>query len=151
MDSKDIVIVSRHQGLVEWLAKHGIVGTVIAHATAEQVRGKHVFGVLPMHLAALAYTVTVVDMPRLLPGQRGQDLTPAEMDAAGADLVTYGVLDMDSWGMVGELIDSLEAIIPMALDGQYDFGGYVPIAEARIARWQGRVRQAPGAPEMETA
>jgi len=83
------VIVTRHQGLVEWLAGQGITGTVIVQATADDVRGKNVIGALPLHLAALAARITVVDMPGLTVAQRGVDLTPAEMNAAGAHLSTY--------------------------------------------------------------
>ena len=85
------VIVTRHTGLVEWLSQHNISGQVIAHATADDVRGKIVVGALPFHLAALAARVGVVDMPRLRPDQRGQDLTPAQMDEAGASLSWYVV------------------------------------------------------------
>lgn len=90
---KDVetVIVTRHVGLVEWLALRGITGKTIVHATEDDVRGKRVVGALPMHLAALAAEIVVVDMPRLVTEQRGLDLTPAEMDAAGASLSRYQV------------------------------------------------------------
>lgn len=88
----DTVIVTRHNGLVEWLMHHGHTGEVIAHATADDVRGKRVYGALPFHLAALAAEVVVVDMPYLRPDQRGKDLTPEEMDEAGAELVGYRVI-----------------------------------------------------------
>jgi len=87
----DTVIVTRHTGLVAWLAQHGISGNVVDHATASDVRGKHVIGALPLHLAALAAKVTVVDMPNLPAEKRGQDLTPDEMDSAGAALKSYQV------------------------------------------------------------
>lgn len=86
------VIVTRHAGMVEWLSLHGIEGDVIAHATPEDVRGRDVFGILPLNLAAEASTVVTVDMPALRPEQRGQDLTPDEMDKAGAVMTTYLVL-----------------------------------------------------------
>jgi hypothetical protein len=47
------------------LVESGLVGAetpVLEHATAEQVRGKHVFGVLPLDLAALAASVTVLGL-----------------------------------------------------------------------------------------
>lgn len=89
--SGDTLIVTRHAGLVEWLDRQGIRGRVIEHATADDVRGQHVVGALPLHLAALAASVTTVDMPGLRPEQRGVDLTPDEMDAAGATLRRYRV------------------------------------------------------------
>lgn len=64
------LIVTRHVGLVEWLAQRGITGEVIAHATPDQVGGRHVVGALPMHLAASAASV---------------------MDAGGASLTRYVV------------------------------------------------------------
>lgn len=85
------LIVTRHAGLVAWLANRGIVGEVIAHATAENVAGRAVIGALPLHLAALAESVTTVDMPGLTAEQRGADLCPAEMDAAGASLSTFQI------------------------------------------------------------
>lgn len=91
MSNSSNIIVTRHAGLVAWLAARGVAGDVIPHATPEMVAGKDVYGVLPLHLAALAASVTVVDMPRLAPEQRGQDLTPAEMDSAGATMHTYEV------------------------------------------------------------
>lgn len=88
----DTVIVTRHTGLVEWLAARGIEGQVLAQVTADDVKGKRVIGVLPLHLAAEAAEIVTVDMPRLRPDQRGQDLTPAEMDAAGAVMNSYRVI-----------------------------------------------------------
>lgn len=90
-----VVIVSRHQGLVDWLAQRGIVGKVIVHATPDDVRGKDVIGNLPLHLAAMAKSVTVVDMPALPADWRGQDLSPDQMDQAGAKLTRYVVRKVD--------------------------------------------------------
>lgn len=117
------IIVTRHRGLIDWLATNLIpheytprfTGTalewwtfglepqdpeygcyrsipVVWHGTAEDVRGKHVVGVLPLHLACLAASVTEVALPDLRPDQRGKEVTPDEMDAAGARLVRYTVL-----------------------------------------------------------
>jgi len=85
------VIVTRHAGMVEWLSLHGIEGDVIAHATPADVEGREVYGILPLNLAAEAASITTVDMPGLKPEQRGQDLTPEEMDVAGAKMTTYRV------------------------------------------------------------
>ena len=89
----EALIVTRHAGLVEWLALHGVEGQVITQASPDDVRGRHVVGVLPLHLAVLAASVTVVDMPRLTAEQRGKDLTPAEMDEAGATMRRYIVVE----------------------------------------------------------
>lgn len=86
------VIVTRHAGAIEWLRQRGIEGEVIAQvASPEQIRGKVVVGALPLHLAAEAAEVVAIDMPRLSAEQRGKDLSPAEMDAAGATLSRYVV------------------------------------------------------------
>jgi putative CRISPR-associated protein (TIGR02620 family) len=90
-----IVIVSRHQGLVDWLRRKGIVGKVVAHATPDDVRDKDVIGNLPLHLAAVAKSVTVVDMPDLPADWRGKDITPDQMDQAGATLSRYVVRKVD--------------------------------------------------------
>ena len=90
-DDPATVIVTRHVGLVAWLEARGIAGTVIAQATPADVQGKRVIGALPLHLAALADEVIAIDMPNLTAEQRGRDLTPAEMDAAGATMTRYTV------------------------------------------------------------
>lgn len=41
-------------------------------------------GTLPPHLAAVARSITTIDMQ-----QRGKDITPSEMDEAGAYLASY--------------------------------------------------------------
>jgi len=85
------IIVTRHQGAVEWLAQRGINGDVISHATAEDVRDRTVYGMLPLHLAAEADVVHVIDMPDMPPEARGQDLSPEQMDEYGARLTGYVV------------------------------------------------------------
>lgn len=91
----ETVIVTRHQPLVDWLARRGITGPVLAQATAEDVRGKIVFGILPLHLAAEAMSVTEVSMPGLTLEARKRvasgDFTVDEMDAFGAHLQTFVV------------------------------------------------------------
>ncbi len=93
---RETVIVTRHAGMVEWLALHGYTGNVLAQVKRSDVIGKVVVGVLPMHLAAVAAEIVTVDMPGLTPEQRGQDLTPAEMDAAGATISRYVVTKIES-------------------------------------------------------
>ena len=87
----DPLIVSRHAGAVDWLRRRGLVAPVVAHATAEDVRGKRVYGVLPLHLAAAAADVYTIDLPGLPAEKRGQDLSPEEMDRYGAILRPYRV------------------------------------------------------------
>lgn len=87
------IIVTRHAGLVAWLEEtQGVTGEVISHVTStDQVAGRVVYGALPLHLAAEAEEVVVVDMPRLPAELRGVDLTPEQMEEAGATLARYRV------------------------------------------------------------
>ena len=84
------IIVTRHQGLVDWLAQRGIVGTVMPSVFADDVRGKHIVGALPLHLAAEAASVTTVAF-QCPPELRGVDLTVQQLDDLGAKLETFVV------------------------------------------------------------
>lgn len=72
-----VVVVTRHPGLVEVLREMGLVpdgARVIAHATVQDVSGRHVIGVLPLSLAAEAASVREVQLN--LPAEmRGQELS----------------------------------------------------------------------------
>ena len=87
------VVVTRHPALVEYLTELGVVpaGTeVVTHATAEQVRGRHVFGVLPLHLAAETASVTEVTLH--VPAElRGVELTLEQVRQFAGPLVEYKV------------------------------------------------------------
>lgn len=71
------IVVTRHQGLVAYLVEIGLISpdtSVIAHATAENVKGKDVIGVLPLSLAVEANSVT--EVPMNLPAElRGKELS----------------------------------------------------------------------------
>ena len=87
------VVVTRHPALVEYLTELGVVpaGTeVVTHATAEQVRGRHVFGVLPLPLAAEAASVTEVTL-RVPAELRGVELTLEQVRQFAGPLTTYKV------------------------------------------------------------
>lgn len=88
-----VVVVTRHPALVEYLTELGVVpaGTeVVTHATAEQVRDRHVFGVLPLHLAAEAASVTEVTLH--VPAElRGVELTLEQVRQFAGPLVEYKV------------------------------------------------------------
>lgn len=90
-DEIQTIIVTRHQGLVEWLARRGISGEVHQSVTARDVDGKHVIGALPAHIAQYALYVTSVDY--VCPFEkRGQDLSADDLDAMGAKLFSYKVI-----------------------------------------------------------
>jgi hypothetical protein len=110
------IIVSRHPAAIEFIAEclsdnecgiecrpipsHAACGyrgvrcgipiiPVIESATAEDVRGKTVYGNLPLHLAALAESVHAIEFSGTPP--RGTEYTLVDMHAAGARLVEYVV------------------------------------------------------------
>ena len=89
----ETIIVTRHPALVEFLAEeHGIRGRVVAHATEKDVAGKHVIGVLPLRLAALALTIT--EVPLNVPeDMRGSELTVDDLRKFAGEPVTYNVTD----------------------------------------------------------
>lgn len=134
----DLIIVSRHPAAIEFITRHlaggaidrrpmvswsrdadgsvrihedggyGYAIPVLASATADDVRGKIVYGTLPFHLATLAKEVHAIEFPDYhhvrneagnitrgyVPGSaapRGAEYTLAEMDAAGARLACYHV------------------------------------------------------------
>jgi len=89
----ETIIVTRHPALVEFLAEeHGISGRVVAHATEEDVAGRHVIGVLPLRLAALALTIT--EVPLNVPEEmRGTELTVDDLRNFAGEPVTYNVTD----------------------------------------------------------
>jgi hypothetical protein len=88
----ETVIVSRHPAAVEFIHREmseARSAPVLAQASADDVRGKRVVGNIPLHLAALAAEVVVVEFAG--PAPRGQEYTLADMDAAGATLRRYRV------------------------------------------------------------
>jgi hypothetical protein len=96
--STNTVIVTRHASLVEVLREdYGYAGPVLAHATADDVRGKRVVGVLPLHLAAAAESVTEVTL-NLPPELRGKELTVEEVRQHLVGLSTYRVEEVPVGG-----------------------------------------------------
>lgn len=92
MEGKKIetLIVTRHAGLVEWLERQGITGEVKASVTVDDIRGKHVVGALPAHIAQWAAYVTSVDYFCPLE-KRGTELTADDLEKYGAKLFDYRV------------------------------------------------------------
>ena len=85
------VLVTRHEALVEYFKELGIkFDKVISHATEEDVRGNDVYGVLPLHLASLANTVTTIDM-NLPVEMRGKELSLEDIKKYLVDISTYKV------------------------------------------------------------
>ena len=85
------LVVTQHAGLVAYLLEQGLITKdtpILEHATAKDVHGKHVIGVLPMHLAAAASTVTEIPMA-LTPEDRGLDLPVERVRQIAGPPVTY--------------------------------------------------------------
>lgn len=85
------VLVTRHPALVKYFSNIGITfDKVITHATPEDVTGDDVYGVLPLHLASLANTVTTIDMN--LPAEmRGKELSLTDIETYFTGMSTYKV------------------------------------------------------------
>lgn len=106
------LIVSRHPAAVEFIRREALGGMdaiyvtddggfhvtsageqrfvpVLSEVTADDVRGKHVAGNLPLHLAEVAEAVYAVEFAG--PPPRGREYTVEEMEAAGANLRKYVV------------------------------------------------------------
>jgi len=87
------VVITRHPALVEVLRELGLADAqtpILAHATAEQVRGRRVIGVLPLHLAAEA--AEVVEVPLHIPESlRGRELTADEIRRYAGEPMCYRV------------------------------------------------------------
>lgn len=87
------VVVTRHPALLEYLREQGLcdsAAVVIEHASPDDVRGRHVIGVLPHHLSAEAASVTEVPL-NLPPELRGQELTVEQVRQYAGEPCTYVV------------------------------------------------------------
>ena len=87
------IIVTRHPALVTYIKANGLAPEntpVIRHVTVDDVRDKNVIGVLPMHLAALANTITEIPL-RIPENLRGKELSYTDMQEVAGDAVTYVV------------------------------------------------------------
>jgi CRISPR-associated protein Csx16 len=91
---KRTLIVTRHAGAVAWLKVKGYSGEIVDDLDPKQVvEGDLVVGTLPIHIAAallgkpgVRYLHLAINTPL---GQRGRELTPAEMDSGSARLTEY--------------------------------------------------------------
>ena len=93
--------ISRHAGAKEWIESKGFnIDNFIAHATPEffaalQV-GDAVIGILPVALAAkvceAGATYYDLALPNLPAEWRGLELTPDQMNQAGATLSRYNIV-----------------------------------------------------------
>ena len=97
------VIVTRHPALVEFLREQGIVGEVVSHATEDTVKGKHVFGVLPMRLASLCGRFTEVSLT--VPAElRGKELTLEDIKGLNPTLTEWVVRRAEEFVALTDLL-----------------------------------------------
>lgn len=95
------IIVSRHAGAVEWLREiKGVTGKVIPHFDEKvEVKGKKVYGTLPVHLIKEIIDnggeFYLINLPSVAFSQRGEELTPSEMEEAGAQLLKIKEIEME--------------------------------------------------------
>lgn len=90
-----ILIITRHTELVEFIKKElRLSGEVVPHATEEMVKGREVIGVLPLHLAAVARSITSIDLD-VAPNLRGKELTYDQIKQAYKGCTTYVVRSVD--------------------------------------------------------
>ena len=87
------VIITRHTGLIPLLIEMGLATQdtpVLSHATAQDVAGKDVIGVLPLWLASQAKTVTEVTL-NIPADLRGVELTVDQCRDYTTGVSTYTV------------------------------------------------------------
>ena len=88
------VVITRHQALVQYLIELGLITAetpVISHASAENVQGKDVIGVLPLSLASLAKSITEIPLA-LTPEDRGRELDIERIREIAGSPTTYTVI-----------------------------------------------------------
>jgi len=101
-----IYLITRHPGAAEWLIMKGYEGVVQPHLERAQIqRGNLYIGVLPIPMvkeildAGSRFFLLV--LPDIAFGQRGQEMTPVEMEKAGACLVEVTRIDLTPVDLAG--------------------------------------------------
>lgn len=87
------LVVTRHPALVDLLRERGLIGEdvrVLTHASEGDVAGCHVYGVLPLSLAAVAERVTEIPLD-LTPELRGVELDLTTLRRIAGEACTYVV------------------------------------------------------------
>jgi putative CRISPR-associated protein (TIGR02620 family) len=89
------ILVTRHPALKDMLMNK--IGhdfdEVIEHANEEEIKGAHVFGVLPLYLASKAAKITEVCL-KIPQEKRGKELSFEELSEYFAGLKTYEVKEI---------------------------------------------------------
>ena len=118
------VVISRHSMMKEHLRRKGVAldsdMIQLGNAQPEDIVGRHVFGVLPLHLAALAVRVT--EVPVITPPElRRHHLTLEQLEMYSKPLETYVVRRQ---GGVAKLLDTtpLECVVTGCGESLYTNG-----------------------------
>lgn len=91
------VVVTRHQALVVWLKNNGYIDKNtehISHASIDDIKGKHVYGILPNWLACHAAKMTEVQL-RLPIEKRGTELSLKEINFYAVKPKTYIIREVE--------------------------------------------------------
>lgn len=90
------LVVTRYQSLVEYMKKIGMIDDktkVITHANVNDVKGKHVLGVLPYWLAC--HTAKFTEIQLRVPSERkGKELTLEEVEFYSLEPKTYEIKEI---------------------------------------------------------
>ena len=90
------LIVTRHPALKDYLIERGVADAatpVLPHAGIDDVAGKSVAGVLPLHLAAACASLTTVELALPLE-MRGKELSIEDMRRYCKGLRTFEVREV---------------------------------------------------------
>ncbi len=129
-----VLVVTRHPALFQYLVEEGIIPSdarLLEHATADDVRGKHVIGVLPLQFAAEAASITTIPL-NITPELRGVELSVEQVRRiAGAPQLFIEYNE--------ELADRMRKVL--IADGYLD---YPFIQTAEVGKRWGMQRKASG-------
>ena len=87
------LVVTRYQSLVEYMIKIKLIDKdtkVITHAKINDVKGKHVFGVIPYWLACHAKKFTEIQL-RVPTERKGKELSLEEVEFYSLEPKTYTI------------------------------------------------------------
>jgi CRISPR-associated protein Csx16 len=97
-----IYILTRHEGAVEWLRMKGFDGTVLSHLEKNQIYAGNIYiGQLPIPMVKeildAGSRFLLLFLPDITLSQRGQEMTPQEMEETGAHLVEVTSIQMEPY------------------------------------------------------
>lgn len=94
---KTIYVVTPFDGVAEWLKlRHNIEGKRVKWVTKEMAQNGIIIGsVIPDHIKALCEMFGSVAVPFIKPDQKHQNLSPEELDSAGAKLIWYQTREVE--------------------------------------------------------